>query len=129
MTQKGTAARKPLALVVEDHADMAEMCFRSLEAAGYETEVIYSGGEALAWLSESTPHIITLDLHLPGLSGETILHYVRSEARLANTRVILFTGEQRRAEQVAPNADLILLKPVTFDQLRDLALRLHPAAK
>jgi DNA-binding response OmpR family regulator len=68
-----------------------------------------------------------LDLHLPGVSGERILQLIRSDPRLAGTRVIIASADPRTVRLLEAEADIALVKPVTFGQLRDLAARFHPA--
>ena len=112
-----------LALVIEDHADTAEMFVKALEAAGFATLAIGDGQEALARLPALRPVLITLDLQLPHVPGEQILAQIKTDDRLAQTRIILVTGEQQLAAHLKEQVDLVLLKPVRFDQLRDLAAR------
>ena len=116
---------KPLAVVVEDHEEMAYIFVKALEAAGFATMVIRNGLEARRQLPELQPSLIALDLQLPRVSGETLLELIHTDERLLETRVILVTAEQQAASHLAQKVDLILLKPVAFDQLRDLAERMR----
>ena len=68
-----------------------------------------------------------LDLHLPHVSGPDILRHIRVDARLTETRVIVATAHARIAESIRREADLVLLKPISFSQLRDLAAILESA--
>jgi DNA-binding response OmpR family regulator len=115
---------KLFALIVEDDNDLAIIFAMALQEAGFETQIIRAGDTALMWLSSSTPDIVVLDLHLPRVSGDAILEQIRADARLDNTKVIITTADPRMAEAIGDKADLVLLKPVAFGQLRDLAARL-----
>ena len=117
---------KPLALIIEDDFDAAIIFEEALQAAGFETEHISDGHIALERLSQTTPAMIALDLHLPHVSGKDILHRIRADERLANTRVMLVTADSHLAETLRNKANLVLLKPISFSQLRDLASRLRP---
>ncbi|MDT8306598.1 MAG: response regulator [Anaerolineae bacterium] len=117
---------EPLSLIIEDHPDIAEVIAASMEAAGYRTEVIPHGATALERLKELTPAVVVLDLHLPGVDGEEILRYIRGDARLAGIRVVLISAEQQQAQLLQSMADVILLKPFSFDQLKTLASRFRP---
>lgn len=112
------------ALVIEDHPDIADIFVRSLTAGGFETELFQDGFDALRYLRTTVPAVVCLDLHLPEISGLDILEAIRGDERLAETRVILVTADQHLAKTVEDEADLVLLKPVTFTQLRDLAARI-----
>jgi CheY-like chemotaxis protein len=98
----------------------------ALAAAQFETEVIRDGNAAAARLAVTRPDVVVLDLHLPNISGRELLEQIRGDARLTHTRVMLASADARMAQSMRKNADLVLLKPVSFSQLRDLAKRLCP---
>jgi len=115
---------KPLAFIVEDHLDAATIFSEALKAADFETEIIRSGDVALERLSETVPDMVILDLNLPQVSGADILAQIRADERLAGTCVVVATAHPQLADTVHREADLVLLKPISFIQLRGLALRL-----
>jgi len=116
----------PLALIIEDDAKLATIFSFALQAAEFQTEIIRDGIIASTRLAEVVPHVVVLDLHLPHYSGREILHQIRADARLRQTRVMLATADARLAESLREEVDLILLKPISPSQLRDLARRLRP---
>jgi DNA-binding response OmpR family regulator len=117
---------KPIALVVEDEYDISLIFARALQSAGYDTEIVRSGDTALTWLAAAVPDLVILDLQLPRVPGTKILRYIRAEPRLADTRVIVATAYSNMAAGLQDRADWILIKPVNFGQLRDLAKRFGP---
>lgn len=116
-----------LALVIEDDPDLSTIFSEALTAAQFEPEIIRDGALALERLAVTLPSVVVLDLHLPNVSGAEILDKIRADSRLAKTRVILATADARMAEalQKKDQADLVLVKPVSFGQLRDLANRMR----
>ena len=116
----------PLALVVEDDPVQAEIFTRAIAEAGYTVRHLASGDAALNTLRTEAPFLVLLDLHLPEIAGMEILRFIRHEPRLAETRVVLATADPRRAEIVRSESDLVLIKPISFSQLRALAQRLLP---
>lgn len=112
-----------LAFVIEDDYDAATIFVTALQMIGFEAEAIASGDTALERLQEETPHLIILDLHLPHVNGKTILQTIRADARLRDTIVIVATADPRMADLIRPQADLVLMKPTTFSQVRDLTAR------
>ena len=114
----------PLALVIEDDVDLSLIFSEALQAAQFEVEIISDGGQASTRLKDVLPVVVVLDLHLPNLSGEALLTQIRADARLAAARVIIATADPVMGEALAGSADLVLIKPISFTQLRDLALRL-----
>jgi len=115
---------KPIALVVEDDADIASLAATALEVAGFEPETFADGESVLARLEEIVPALVLLDLNLPGVSGTEVLERIRTAARLENVRVILATADPVTADALVDKADLVLLKPFSFDQLHDFAIRM-----
>jgi DNA-binding response OmpR family regulator len=117
-----------LALIIEDDYDASRIFAEALQAAGFEAEIIRSGDTALALLAVTTPDVVVLDLHLPHAAGTDVLHQIHADLRLAETRVIVATADPRLAETLQDEADLVLIKPISFSQLRDLAARLGSVA-
>lgn len=117
-----------LALIIEDDYDLSIIFAEALQAAGFETQIVRAGDTALMWLSSTTPEVVILDLHLPRVAGTSILQQIRSDPHLTETRVIVATADARLAETLREDADLVLLKPISFTQLRDLAARLTSVA-
>jgi DNA-binding response OmpR family regulator len=115
------------ALIIEDDEYLSEIFSKALQSAKFDTEIIHDGQLALTRLHETTPNVVVLDLHLPQVSGKEILHHIRSTPHLANTRVMVATADPLTAEFLRDDANLVLIKPISFIQMRELALRLRPA--
>ena len=123
---------KPLALIVEDNEQLATTFAEAAREAGYNTEIVRSGDGALNRLASLVPDLVILDLHLPRVKGSEVLEHIRSDPRLSATQVIVSTAHSGEASMVQEKADLVLLKPIGYEQLRDLAARLQrdlPAAE
>ena len=117
---------KPLALIVEDEKDLSDIFAEALQHADFATEIVRDGQLALNRLAEIVPALVLLDLHLPNVAGTDILKYIRQDERLAKTQVIVVTADARSAEFLRTDAELVLVKPVRFSQLRDLTARIRP---
>ena len=115
-------------LIVEDDPAQAEIFSTALKQAGYTVTWLDHGGKAIDYLKQNRPDIVILDLHLPEVAGTSILHAIREAPHLSETRVILATADPRMADTVATESDLVLIKPVSYIQLRELARRLRPDA-
>jgi len=113
------------ALIIEDEPDLVHIFARALEISGYKTESTGDGAEAMNLLASMVPDVVVLDLHLPTVSGQEILQTIRADGRFQNTRVIIATADYHSADDVRQDADLVLLKPISFKQLRDLSARLR----
>jgi len=115
---------KPLALIIEDEEDLAEIYSVALQGGGFETEVIRDGKAAIERLSGTPPEVVILDLHLPHVEGADILQKIREEKSFSKTAIMVTTADVQLAEDMHVQADLVLLKPVSVDQLRELAKRM-----
>lgn len=118
----------PFALIIEDDTKSATIFSEALRQAEFETEIILDGYIALERLTATIPAVVLLDLHLPYASGIDILQHIRANQRLAKTRVIIVTADLFQAEALRDEVDLVLLKPISFSQLRDLAPRFRPSS-
>jgi chemosensory pili system protein ChpA (sensor histidine kinase/response regulator) len=115
---------KNLALVIEDDADLSEIFSKALQAAGFEVETIQDGQTAQERLSETVPNVIVLDMHLPHVDGATLLKQIRADERLRKARIIIATADSAQAEFYRSMATIVMIKPITFSQLRDISARL-----
>jgi CheY-like chemotaxis protein len=111
----------PVALIVEDHEDQALVFESAVTLAGFETTQINNGRKASEFLMTNVPDVVILDLHLPDMTGDEILKQIRADERLSATKVILATADGALANRVEDQADLVLLKPVSFDQMKSLS--------
>lgn len=116
----------PISFVIEDDKNLSVAFTEAMKSASYQVVTIRNGLEAIARLKTEVPATIILDLHIPGVTGVDILHYLRDDARFKAVKVIVVTADDRKAEELRELADLVLIKPIGLQQLRNMALRLHP---
>ncbi len=112
------------ALIAEDDESLVMIFAKALEQAGFTVDVARTGDEALIKLTESRPRVVVLDLHLPNISGVSLIKFIRRDARMRDARVIVVSADAALAGDCQSMADLVLVKPISFIQLRDLAARL-----
>lgn len=116
---------KPIALIVEDDRDILALFRHVLDIAGYHTEIVQDGKEAMQRLDTLTPQIVLLDMQLPNMSGMDILKNMRGNERLKHVPVVVITAYAPIAESLPVEPDLLLLKPVDIHQLSNLVQRLQ----
>ncbi|MCB8926578.1 MAG: response regulator [Ardenticatenaceae bacterium] len=119
---------QPLALIVEDDAKLADIFSEAVKASGFTATVAVNGRLAMERLDEIIPTLILLDLHLPDVSGDVVLGHVQQDERLADCIIILTTADAWMAETLRSQVDFVLMKPISFIQLRDLTGRLRPSS-
>jgi DNA-binding response OmpR family regulator len=107
-------------LVVDSHADCRETLAMALEYGGWHIRTATSCHEALAWLRESTPRAVLLDLELLGGRGLDVARVMRSNPRFDDTRIVItgtwFTPDDRARAAAVPIDDM-WIKPIDFPEL------------
>ncbi|MCC6298501.1 MAG: response regulator [Anaerolineales bacterium] len=118
---------KKIALIIEDDEDLADIFAAAVRGIGFEAENVTDGLRAQERLATGeTPFLILLDMHLPRVSGQDLLHTIKNDGRFDGTWTIITTADARLAEQFRDQVDFALIKPILFGQLKDLASRLKP---
>jgi CheY-like chemotaxis protein/signal transduction histidine kinase/HAMP domain-containing protein len=117
-------------LVVEDDK-VEQMSIRELLSSN-DIEILTAGtgSEALDMLREDPADCVVLDLRLPDMSGFEVLEELRSDNRLSDVPVVVFTGRELSAEEDArlhTMARSIVVKGVESPErlLDETALFLH----
>ncbi|MCA9997121.1 MAG: response regulator [Anaerolineales bacterium] len=117
---------RPLALIIEDNKEVAEVFGTILEMEAYEVAIVRSGETAVKYLADHTPALVILDMYLPDASGEELLLKIRRDARLVKTRVVIVTAFPQTTRFMAAKADTVLCKPLRLEQIRHIAARFYP---
>lgn len=119
MTAMHTTAN-PLVLIVEDDPLIARMIALMLGTCAYQTHIAPDAETALRDLAVMRPELITLDLNLPGISGDTFLRELRATPCIADLLVIIISAQQRLSFETGKLADGALVKPFEMDALLTL---------
>jgi CheY-like chemotaxis protein len=121
-------------LLAEDNPHDADLAMRALAASQVHEEVVlaHDGLEALDCLhhrgkfesaADTTPAVILLDLKMPKVDGLEVLRQIKSDGRLKNIPVVVFTSSREETD-IARCYDLganaYVVKPVDFKQFRDV---------
>ena len=83
-------------LVVEDVAICREPIAEALRGRGYDVVCAASGWEALCLLRDQQPHLVLLDMAMPGLDGLAVLRTIRSNREWRSLPVIILTEKTDR---------------------------------
>jgi CheY-like chemotaxis protein len=136
-------SRAPI-LVVEDDAEDVFFMLRAFEKAGVKppVRVAKDGLEAIEYLAGSGPFqdrgrfplpcLVVLDLKLPKKNGLEVLQWLRRRENLREMPVVMVSGAGQASEkdQVRrEGVDLFLVKPITFDELVELAAAIRVEAE
>src|SRR5262245_30524232 len=115
-------------LIVEDDPDIANLVAHYLGKAGFTTEVVASGRDALKVIADRPPALLILDLMLPQIDGLEICRSVRNHEKTAGLPIIMHTARGEESERIVGlelGADDYIAKPFSANELvaRARALR------
>ncbi len=106
-------------LLIEDHADIAEMVGAYLENRGYIVDYAADGITGLHLAVSNKYDAIILDLMLPGMDGLEVCHKVRNEAK-NDVPIIMLTARDTLDDKIKgldKGADDYLIKPFAIQEL------------
>lgn len=109
-------------LIADDSMAVRKVAERLLVQAGLEVALASSGEEALAWLAKEKADVIVSDVIMPGRSGYDVCTFVRSQAGLAETPVLLISGivnDEVTKQMELCRANGVLKKPFQGSSLQD----------
>ncbi len=109
-------------LIVDDNEALTRYLKRQLLAVAPEAEVVcvgdgYSAGRQVEIFK---PHIVLLDLMMPGLDGIEVCRQIKADPAHAATRVVAMTGyptHENRERIIRAGAEACLVKPLDIDEL------------
>lgn len=114
-------------LIVDDHAELRKLVRMTLEYDEYETYEAENGDRALEMVRNLRPHVLILDVMMPGsLDGYQLCEKIKGDPALNGVNVILLTarGQKRDVEQgTKVKADSYLVKPFSPLELIDTVER------
>ncbi len=106
-------------LIVEDDPEMRATCVQMLARAGYQSEAVTDGEEALARLhTDSRLRVVLLDLKLPRMDGTAVLEKIK--AFDSDIKVVIMTGfatVKSAVQTMKLGAADYLVKPFEKDEL------------
>jgi DNA-binding response OmpR family regulator len=108
----------PKILLVDDEKDYVLTLSERLQLREMEVDAVFDGEQALEYLERELPHVILLDLRMPGMGGMEVLRQVRR--RFPQVAVVILTGhgsEKDRQEALELGAVDYLQKPVDIGVL------------
>ena len=105
-------------LIAEDEDRIVTFLERGLRTNGFSTTAVRTGPDAVALARDDQFELLVLDLGLPGLDGQEVLHQIR--ARGEKLPVIILTAREGIDDTVAgfdAGADDYVTKPFRFEEL------------
>jgi DNA-binding response OmpR family regulator len=105
-------------LVVDDEPDSVELLQEFLTGKGYEVVTASSGEEALRKVKEERPHLMLLDVRMPGMNGLDVLRKVREfDQEVGVIMVTAVNEEDTGRDALKLGAFDYIVKPLNFEYL------------
>jgi len=80
------------ALLVDDDRMIRLLGKIILENLGFKVELAEGGAEAIEHLNNKTCDVLILDIHMPGVSGIDVAHFLRQVKRNKSTKILAVTA-------------------------------------
>lgn len=112
----------PRILIVDDDSQIVEVLLDALSATrpAPELEAASNGYEGLLKVGTFRPHLLVLDLRMPGLDGFEVCRRIKGDPAIQATRVLAITAypeDSAREKALRCGADAFLAKPFTIKEL------------
>ena len=108
-------------LIVEDGDDIREIMESTFNKLCHTVRTAVDGEDGLAKYNEQKPDLIISDIRMPHMNGNTMIDIIKEKT--PNIPIVVVTGHGKMIKATA-KADVILEKPIKFDQLLDEIYRL-----
>jgi HAMP domain-containing protein/signal transduction histidine kinase/DNA-binding response OmpR family regulator len=124
------AAGERVLLIVENDLAFSRVLLAAARRAGFKAVVTGHGASALAMTREFHPSMITLDIHLPDMSGWRILDRLKGDLATRHVPVCVVSTDDARDRALASGALGFLAKPLQSADVADAAVAgLHDYAE
>ena len=105
-------------LVVDDEIAIRNLLKEFLSRKGYDVYTASDGRAAIAEVKEIRPHIVLLDIMMPGMGGMDTLKEIRKiDPRVGVIMVTAIADEELGKRAIALGACDYITKPLNFDYL------------
>ena len=105
-------------LIVDDEVEICSFLQVFFQEREFEVQTAHSGEEAIRAVEKMKPHLVLLDIHMPGMDGMTVLRELKS--KYPGIKVIMVTALETRdkiEEAIRLGADNYITKPLSLEYL------------
>lgn len=102
-------------LVVEDNEMNMQLFEYLLEESGFEIIKATTGEEALKLATESSPDLILMDIHLPGMDGLSVVRELKAGGEMEGVPILALTAHAMRGDKdrfLQAGCDGYISKPI-----------------
>jgi len=117
--EKHSRSGQATILVVDDEKAMRDSCYDVLTKDGYQAETAEDGFSGLQKIREMKPDLVLVDLKMPGMDGMELLKRAGDiDSNIVSVVITAYATTKTAVDEIRRNADDLLLKPFTPDELR-----------
>jgi DNA-binding response OmpR family regulator len=116
-------------LVIDDNFEQANILKLLIEQYGFNARFTTDSKTALEKIETFKPRLVILDLMMPEVDGLRLCKAIKSNPRIAETKIIIYSGklyDTDRRKALALGADMFLTKPtrsyILLDAIKNLLL-------
>ncbi len=110
-------------LVADDEQKICRLLGSFFTERGFDVSLAHDGETALAHIRAERPHLVFLDLHMPGLNGMEVLKEARQVDKTMKIIVITAIEDQDTVQQAKMlGATDYVIKPFSLDYLKEEVL-------
>ena len=113
-------------LIVDDNATNLKLLRVLLSKEGYKIRTAESAEDALALLKVSRPHLILMDIQLPGMDGLDLTRQLKADPDTRDIIILAVTSYAMKTDQekaLAAGCNGYVTKPIDTRALPDLVRR------
>jgi excisionase family DNA binding protein len=116
-------------LIVDDDPNICTILKTALEKNNINNSVYVAGTcfDAVSLIYKTIPHIIVLDIRLPGMDGIEACRKLRNEPEFADTKILGISGKlmQEEKEMLDQGFHAYLKKPFDISEFLEVIKNLH----
>ena len=110
-------------LIVDDNVQNLKLARVILTNEGFDVQTAADAEEALALLRTSRPHLILMDLQLPGMDGLQLTRQLKGDGATRGIRIIALTAYAMKGDEekaFAAGCDGYVSKPIDTERLPEI---------
>ncbi|MDH4184164.1 MAG: response regulator, partial [Nitrospinota bacterium] len=111
---------KPLVLLADDEPAVRTLLRTFLCGQGFEVVEADGGAAALDAMESHSPHLVLLDLLMPGVDGFTVIKRIRANRKNLRLPILVMTADdsaESKEQALRLGADDFLSKPVSLENM------------
>lgn len=110
-------------LVVDDEIEVCNVLKEFFDSKGFETHIALSGRSALSKVKEVKPHIVLLDIIMPGMGGVDVLEEIKKIDPTAEVIMVTAVADHELAKRTLElGAHDYITKPLNLDYLETVVI-------